>query len=478
MPDSAHASRFLLLTAFLPALLSAQSPQLRVQPTAKPGQNLATLLTGTPLQGFVTCIDTSGAAGFLLSEPLWLGGTPAFTLLDTGTLDGVGARSRTLTTPANPALVDQPIFFQSFVLESLAPNGLFRASNGESTVLHGHANAITFTFRDLIAEGISGDADFSVPGRVLAAPVRRRTATIEPAAGLPFPQPVATPLLNRGARLMHVFRAADLGARGVEEIVTAVRWKPFGPVTPDQYAVVAIELSHSNAVPDYAIDPFSALPKYPTSGLQWTFAANTKALETPVPVCSSSYAIRPSDVRPDGYLAWPQLAPNFVYDGFDSLLLDIRVRPGPSTLGANGFRTRLMVQSSSQPDTRIFSPSNGGPNIDPFVVTQAAQGDNTYYETQFEFTTVRSAFVTRYVPNPGPTRLLNDAFVLGDFPAGTSKVVEYEGAQDATGRNATGFATSYSIANGAPFLRLRVTLACEPISGTRPSVDTLVVPVD
>src|SRR5262249_12805827 len=151
---------------------------LRVQPTAKPGQSLATLLLGAPAKGFASLVDVQGTGSTLFGESLWLSLTPALTVVDSGVLDVIGSRTLGIATPANPALAGAPLYFQSLVLDASAPNGTFRASNGESAVLHARADAITLMFRDAAAEGVTGDYDASVKDRIVAAPVRRRTVTI------------------------------------------------------------------------------------------------------------------------------------------------------------------------------------------------------------------------------------------------------------------------------------------------------------
>src|SRR5262249_12926751 len=144
--------------------------------------------------------------------------------------------------------------------------------------------------------------------------------------------------------------------------------------------------------------PFSQLPVNPGSGLSNTFAANYRG--APVVVCDGPYSILPSALRPDGFLAWPAFTTAFLYEGIDSLLVDYRVVAGPATLGANGFTGHLMVETSSQPSSRVINPGfpPAGP-INPFAVNMAVQGDNTLYELQTDFVRAHSAAMTRFQPN-------------------------------------------------------------------------------
>lgn len=467
-----------ILTLVTAPRVLAQDPLLRLQPTTTPGQSLQGLLVGLPHQQYATLIDLEGGPTPVLGERFWLSLTPALTQIDVGRLDAIGARSFTLPTPNLPGIAGIPLFMQSLVLDASAPNGMFRTSNGQSAILHGSSASIVFEFRNAGAEGITGTYDSSVTERLMAGAPTRRTHTVAPSSGLPFNLPIATPLAVTNARMQHVFRAADLGATGERELVAAMRWRPFGPVVADSFPRVQITLGNSTIVPDYTIDPWSALPQYPLSGLGMTFANNFKPLQPPVVVCDQSYSITPSALRPDGFMPWPSFTAPFFYNGIDSLLVDFRVLAGPNTLGANGFAVRLMVLSSPTPNTRVFAPGNLQPPIDPFTISNAAQGDNTLYEMQFEFARPTSFAITPFVRNPGPALRPSPALVAASVPPGTSYQLTFEGASDANGTNSTGFTYFVQHLVGQPWLRMRVHFDANPFTGARPSIDTVVIPVD
>jgi hypothetical protein len=469
-----------LLTTLMLVSASArgQSPLLRLQPTARAGQPLQSLLLASPAQPFLTLLSPGGGPNSVLGETLWLALQPAPLTLDAGVLDVIGARTLTIPTPAGAALVGQPLFAQSLVFDSRAPNGFLRASNGASALLHANTAAIVFEFRDAVAEGVTGSFDQSVRERLMAPPIVRRTQTVEPASGMPFSLGIVTPLRPTNARLQHVYRAVDLGGTGQPEVVTALRWKPFGPVVADSFARVHISLAHSNVVPDYTIDPFSQLPAFPNSGLRLPFASNVRAQETPVVVCDTPYPIQPGALRTDGYLPWPALNGMFVYNGVDSLLIDYRVVAGPAALGANGFAVRLMVTTAAEPYTRVFAPGNLQPGIDPFAVTVAQQGDNTLYDLQVDLVRAHATAFTRFVRNPGPMRQVRTHFLAAAVPAGSSVSLRFQGADTESGLNLTGLVPQASFVSGSPFVRVAVDFVANPFTGERPSVDTIVIPVD
>jgi len=475
-PLPARTTFFVL--AGLPILalapLAAQAPLLRLQPTANPGQSLQSLLLGSPNQAFATLLDTNGGPVPFLGETIWMSLAPA--ILESGQLDVTGAHARTLPTPNVPGLVGIPFFAQSIVLDPLAPNALFRASNGQSAILHSHSAAIVFEFRNAAAEGVTGNYDTSTTERLMAGFAFPRTQTIVP-ANPAFPLPITMPLVTTNARLQQVYRAGDLAATGQPEFVTALRWRPLGPVVADAFARVQIALGNSAVIPDYTIDPFSQLPVNPGSGLSTTFAANY--LGAPVVVCDAPYSIQPTAVRPDGFIDWPPLTTAFVYDGRDSLLVDYRVVAGPATLGANGFTGHIMVNTTPLPNTRVFAPQNAlsGP-INPFTVTTAGQGDNTLYELQVDLVRAFSTAITRFQPNPGVQHRCFAPLVAASVPPGTSYRLDFEAALDQAGTGSTGFVVDPTLLPPLPWLRVRVTFVANPFDGARPSIDTLVIPVD
>src|SRR5690606_18540208 len=127
LPDMStlDSARYLLSASLiLGTTLSAQQPPLlRFQATANPGQTLQGWIAGLPLQTCATYADIGGGPRTLLGEPIWLSLSPALLQIDAGVLDASGARPLQVPTPNLAALVGQPFFLQSLVLDTAAPNG-------------------------------------------------------------------------------------------------------------------------------------------------------------------------------------------------------------------------------------------------------------------------------------------------------------------------------------------------------------------
>lgn len=478
MARTPHPASWLAAAFATATLLPSQAPLLRFQPTANPGQTLQTLLLGGPAQGFATLLAPQGEPSVVLGEALWLSPVSSAVLIDSGLLDAIGMRALALQTPNLVGLIGRPLFAQSLVLDPSAGNGTFRASNGQSAFLHGKTAAVVFEFRDAVAEGVVGDYDGNVKERLMAAPITRRTRTLAPVQGTPFNQALVTPLSTKNGRLQHVYRAVDLAASGAPEFVTALRWKPFGPVVADSFARVHITLGHTPVVPDYTIDPITWLPKFPGSGLKTIYATNYKPQDTTQIVCDAPYSIQPAALQPDGFLAWPSVQTPFRYNGVDSLLVDYRVVASAATSGSNGFATRLMVMSASEPNSRVYAPGFQQGPIDPFAITNAHGGDNAFYDLQVDLVRASSFALTKWTKTPGPMLRYFDAMIAAALPSGTSMLLSYEGAMDASGGGYAGSSPSPSFINGYPWMRVRIELVANPLTGARPSIDTLVIPVD
>lgn len=434
-------------------------------------------LTGVPGAPFVILADVDGGPVHFLGERFQLGFTPLTVTFAAGQLPAWGQQLGQVSVTFSSGLLNVPFHLQGVVLGSGAPNGAFEATNGESTTLTPPWATIEERFDDAVADGFTGTFDPTVRDRLEGGPVRRRThRTIDP-QGTPFQLPLATPLNHYGARAQLCFRARDVGATGEEELLTAVRWRLFGnQLTADRFDSFELLASHSDVVPDYTIDPWTALPRFPNSGLDPVYANNVKPGETPQPLYQGPYAIRPADLRADGFVDYP-LAQPFAYNGVDSLLLDLRMSPSavPGS-GANGQIVRLMVLSSAQPNARVVSYGAAGRLIDPNAVRQG-RGDNTMYDYQLVFVRVKTVAVSPWRDSGVASPDYQTPVVAKVLPAGTSVVVEYRGADDAQGSGATQWSQNVDIADGKPFLQSRFTLVGDAATGAVPSVDSLVVPL-
>jgi hypothetical protein len=373
------------------------------------------------------------------------------------------------------------LYSQAAVLDAAAPNGSFQMSGGESFGIHDAPAAIVERFDDPVVGGYRGSFDAGTKGRLQGAPGSVRTKnTIDP-QGSVFGSPIHGGLLPFGARYQVVFRPQDLGATGSEEIVRSVRWKLFGPsLQQDLFESIAISLGHSHIQPDYTIDPFSALPKFPDSGLRGIYGANYKPGD---PVGTKTmwrgpYVIFPGLLQPDGYVPYPAFSSGYPYNGRDSLVFELRTHRSQLAIGINGQEVRLMVTSSPRPDGRIYANGTAAAPLDPDQTVIAHMGDNALPNYQFEFVKVKSDATSPWLAAPKPNPTYRTPVVALAQPAGTAIVLEYRGADDSAGGNATAWSDDIGNANGKAFLQYRVAFTSDWQSLAAPSLDTIVFPVD
>lgn len=418
--------------------------------------------------------DIDGGPVDVLGQRLYLGLSPALIPLSSGIVPPGGQAHGSLQLPLFPGLAGLVIYGQGIVIDAAAPNGLFRASNGASTAIHAGPGAIVATFDDVTA--YSGNFAADVQGHARGGPVARRThVTIDP-QGMPFPIGIVAPLEPNGCREQMVYRAQNLGATGEPELVTAIAWRhdPGTPVVADSFPQFELRLGHTDVVPDYTIGSFSSLPEFPDSGLATTFAQNERTGAPPQVAYQGAYAVDPAAVLPGGFLPFPLAAP-FAYDGVSSLLIEFRTQPS-NAFGLNGNAIRLMVQSSAQPNSRVYARGVPGAPINPDLALTGS-GDNSMTELQIEFARVETFALSPWLSAnlPGPD--YGTPVIAQSLPWGTSLSFEYRGATNGSGANASAWSPSPDVADGLPFLQFRVVFHSNLITGERPVLDTLVVPV-
>jgi hypothetical protein len=448
-------TRVMLLaaSAFLPvAICSGQSPSLYMAPgipVQSIGAVVGTQLTAAAGAPYAVYVDLDSGPTDLLGERFYLGLSPAFATFDGGIMPPVGVANQTAILPVFPGLAGLGVRSQAVVLDLTAPNGIFRVSNAASSLFYIGSAVIAETFDAASVVGYAGSFVSDVPGQIRGGAVTRRLVeTIDP-QGVPFPIPVASPLAPFGCTLTL-------------------------PLQNDFFPQFELRVGHTDVHPDYTIDPWSALPSAPDSGLSESLLDNELPNAAPVTVYSGSYSISPSSLLPGNFVPYPMFS-SFAYDGVSSLLLDFRVQPGLSQ-GINGMALRLMVQSSPLPGARVVAT---GTVTQPVLPNQVTLGvpDNAMPEFQIEFTRVqtqalspwRSAFVVQ--PDYG------SALVATTLPAGTSIDIEYRGSSNGTAATATAWSTTPDVADGLQFLQFRITFHSNPITGERPLIDSLVVPL-
>jgi hypothetical protein len=266
---------------------------------------------------------------------------------------------------------------------------------------------------------------FTELGFVRGRPVTRFQIPIDPSQPvfgqkIAFTQPIQTPLVPLGSRMMTVWRYIDFGLTYDDESgynidVERLAWSPFGgQVIADTFPKLEIHLSHCQYLPDEYIDPGSQMPTYPNSGLsRSTFSNNVLSQTAQLKVVDSSYSFNNLDAfvvpgsgstmvpypvfeddfgqkvtytwrdttiltraAPNGVGADPMIldqifgpmsrrnyaAANQVPTIGLPLLMDYRVYPdtGSQSRGLNGFQISLAGVTSNKPNFRIFS--SGGFN--------------------------------------------------------------------------------------------------------------------
>lgn len=481
------------------SVLSAQSlsasPAVNVSGSASAGAVFT--IQGQPSAAFVLLTDFAPGPRLVLGETLELGLSPSLFALDAGALDATGSYALNLTIPGLPALSGLIAYSQALFPSPSAPNGLFTASNGESTVFFAGSSLVIERFDDPAAAGFVGTYDLASVGRLRGTFSRRRVQPVGvgdqleaptpgsvPAHAMQLPVGIASPLDPRGCRSQMLYRAADLGGDGAPEVLTRVYWRVFDgqPVVPNTLDRVAIRVSHSQIVPNFLVGSFSALPEFPLSGLGSTFALNESS--APVLVRNGPYAIDPNDVvlgldsqGVGRYLDWG-IGTNFVWNGVDSLLLDVRTDPSPTSLfGENGAQVYVSIQSDALPGARcVARPTLPFGAIDPDVVATGVQ-DNVIHDMVFEFARVESTALSPFRASSSLAPNYLPAIVAASTPGTSSIVITYRGADDAAGTNATPFSPNVDIADGKPFLQYSITLIADVVTGAVPSIDTLVIPV-
>jgi hypothetical protein len=472
------------LTALLPlaalcASAHAQGPWLTMTPAvsiAAPNPTVTWRVQGPMPQSYVVLADLSGGpshGGDLLLGP------NASTVLHFGP-PGTGVVQGGFPVPALPLFVGTVVYAQILSLDPSAQNGIFRPGNGASVAVHGAPSAIVADFANPVAAGFQGQYRDDVIGHVRGGAVTRRThETYDPSAAQ-FTSAIQSPLVPTGCREQMVFRPADVGATGQPELLTAVRWLVRGIVVPDSFLQYEMRIGHSHVHPDYSVDPWSALPIAPGSGLSATFANNEITGAPPVTVAMGRYDLDPADVVVHAlgmFLPYPAIAP-FRYDGQNSLLLDIRAGQGGS--GNNGMAVQLMLQSSPLPAARavaggtIFFPL---PLPNPGAATTANNIDCAMPILQFDFARTETHAVSGWFDAGTAAPDFAPAILGLSTPPGTHVELRYRGSHSAAGSSPTAWSASVDAADGYRFLQIDIALHGNPLSGEVPLVDTLVVPV-
>ncbi|MBK8974843.1 MAG: hypothetical protein IPM29_02865 [Planctomycetes bacterium] len=470
--------RSIWIAAALCAPTLAQQPSLRVPATVPVfptgvSSPLQVSLAAPPARPFALLADLGGGPRRVLGADILLDLSPSLVTVVGGSTRGVD--TFVLSVPSGTP-TGVPVYFQALVADpQLAPISGLAVSNGESTIPHdGRLHVIAERFDDPAAAGFTGDYDTARRGVLAGGPVRRRVhQTVDP-QGVPFPQPIQNPLNPFGARTQIVYRPVDLGGDGSVEDIVAMRWRPLGPVVADRFVQMEIRIGHTPVVPDYTVDPFTALPAFPNSGLSTRFAANYDPVQAPFAVYRGAYDVRPADLTPRGYLPFPAFSRHFPWNGTDSLLVEVFVPPqGPGTTGANGASVRLMVQSSPDPNARVVAAGSSSAPVDPFLAT-SGRGDNALYDFEVEFLRVLTEAISPWLRTRPGADYVSVATARRN-PAGSFHTIAFRGADDPSGSNATPWLPDINFADGHEFLQYRVVFRANPATAEVPELDSLTI---
>lgn len=469
-----------LLAVAAAASLAGQQPLLSLSTNAyvrQPGTafNSVTLL-GRTGDVAVLGLDLQPGRTPLLGAEFDLALGTAFVPLWFGTLGGP-APVFSFQPSILPARV--PFYLQAGLWDPTTGLPTLMSSNVESFAVHDEPAAIVHRF-DFLGFGIPGVFDPTQNGRLRALPAVRRVVRPVPRQAAPIFFPLTNIALMHpgGARYQLALRASDLGGTGAREQLVAVRWRPlFGAVQPETVSQFEIRAAHSDIVPDYTIDPFSALPAFPNSGLATTFAANPRA-GTEVVCYSGPYGIQPANLLPSGYVPFPNLQTPFVWDGLSTLLLETRRSP-EAVPGAprNHVLAQQIVQSGPDPFAMLFAVAgdNGNPSPLPPASTVSGRGSSTTYDLELEFERTESFAEMPWSLGSGSNDY-GPAIAAQYAPPGTSIVYEYRGG-DLFFHALTPWSTNQDVADGLPALQVRVTMTVGFGVADLPWVDTLIVPV-
>ncbi len=465
-----------MIVASTATSLLAQAPLLDVTnaiPAPSGGSATWTLDAATG-QPYLVAIDLGSGPSSLLGQRFLLDFSPFVAMVGDGMIPPSGQATGSFRFPRAPQLAGLALYLQAITGDPNSPNGSFSVSNGESVCLYDALNAFVQSFEN--TSRFQGSFDSNAAGVLQGGAVQTRTySTIDP-QGVIFPFPIAGPLNPRGVKVQHAFRTQDVGATGEEELLTAVRWRPFESAAFTDFTLSDFRIlaGTTSVTPDYTVDRFSGLPSLPESGLNGTFAQNQRV--DFAEIYRGRYVGRAADIRTDGYAPYPALQQSFVYDGVSTLLLQFETKPevgGFPTIP--GQQIRLMVQSSPLPAGRVYASAPRNGVLDPQLTTDGVR-DNSMAEYQLEFVRVKTQAL-------GPWNLFSpsdysDPILATVQPAGTSILVEYQGTDNPSGSFRTPWSTDINDIDGNPFLRYRVTFVANPVTGEVPAIDTIVIPHD
>lgn len=486
-PESMMSFRSSVLVAAL-GVASPLFAQLRadllVPPVTPLGASYVSAHSGLPGAPFAQLWSFGGARLEIAGETLWLDPMQGLTVLDAGTMPASGLRQLRLSVPGQSALHGLGIHAQVALFGTAAPNGVFTLSAPRTTVLSSATSYVGERFGDPFAAGLTGDFDAQVRTHLAGAPVQYSERRVFDAMqqGRAFAGPVEGPFSAHGARVQMLLRPEDMQAC-YDKALVGLLWQPangrvLGSATFPRFR---LELRHSDVRPDYTVDMFSQLPKYPDSGLDEVYTNNYPPQSSAKAVFDRAYTVDVNQQRQDGYVRFPAFDEAFVLDGRRSLLLEFFVPPAPQTVVQTGMSVWLPVITYWKPLARIYATGTAQQPIDPFT-RYSGRGDNSIPDFVLQLASVRSTAISRFYDAPSGLRDWHTPLLTKSCPPGTEVQVECEGASGPAG---TGTRTGWIAAgdaeqalDGQQSVRFRLTLLANGVTGAVPVVHSVILPVD
>ena len=487
LPTIVSPAIALAAATLFPGVASSQQPPLELQQRGYSRQTSSASLNWTLASRtgdiYVLLADLSPAHTTLFGATFDLAFSPSLLSLSFGLANG-GQQSGflPLQPPGLPAGV--PVYLQFGSWDANSGFSSLLVSNVASFAAYNEPAAIELSFQNLAALSMSGVYDHGALHRLQALPPSVRTVRPLPPQALPLPQTNGSiaVLHPSGSRFQMAFRADDLGSNGLPEQLVDVRWRPlFGAVAAETFPQFELLAAHTDVVPDYTIDPWSALPSFPNSGLNPLFAQNPRA-GTLVTMFSGAYAVQPQSLLPNGYLPFPTLQQPFGYDGTSTLLLETRCSPRPG-LGnpQNSMLFYLMVPSSPNPFGLVYASAGwSGPPLQPLAATTGI-GGSYLFDWELVFVRTVSEATSGWLPSaiwtgPLPSPDYRTPILAKHTPPGTSLTLEFRGRNSATS-TPTPWSSTQDIADGLQQIQFRVRMVANATTGAVPWLDTLLIPV-
>lgn len=365
----------------------------------------------------------------------------------------------------------------------------------------------------LSANYVNLDAGMGVLGVRLVSPAPLIGADLDAVA----PQPVPSAF---GRRLQLVFDVNDLGPSGT---ITSIGWGPDRNATfVATYPAVTIRMGHASdgvglalgeTFADNSDGPLTIVYQGPYDVAQRANVGNEALAPAPFAVGTAFQPL--FDFT--GFVPWPALQKFVDWDtgpngavSQRTFLLEVDAVAGSTWQECRAyFRGPLLVGPGVPlPRTgRRLMAESGGSSANPPWTAVAPNPDPTIQDTAFTISKVATRVQSRfYTPDPvgkdglaypppystqrtfgtksdyGPVQ-----FLMSSLPTGTEVVVEYQGAtaldpaSDRTRPDLVQPATPWTIdpddCDGYPYLRWRISLRANPVTGERPTVGTAALPI-